>query len=177
LSAKEAYQKKIHAQLSRWKTKFDEFMTQVEKAGSDTKLKYGEYVATLRARREEAERKLEELKAAGEETWENAKAGVEYAWDELRRATETATSIFRRGKPSPNRDEEIRLIAYHLWENKGRPEGHHVEHWLKAKAMWEEQHAQEQPQRARATRKKTPAIKPATRRAGGKTGGPKTAGP
>jgi hypothetical protein len=134
MSSKEAYQRKIKAQLGRWKTTFNGLLTQVEKAGSDAKLKYEGYAPTLRAKRAEMERKLEELKAAGGETWESARAAVEYAWEELRRTTETAISIFQEGRRAPNRDEEIRLIAYHLWEQEGRPEGRQVEHWDKAEA-------------------------------------------
>ncbi len=29
-------------------------------------------------------------------------------------------------------DEEIRLIAYHIWEDEGHPNGRQMEHWLKA---------------------------------------------
>lgn len=36
------------------------------------------------------------------------------------------------------REEEIRLIAYKIWEEEGRPHGCDVEHWLKAEAVWEE---------------------------------------
>ena len=36
-----------------------------------------------------------------------------------------------------DREEEIRTIAYHLWEQEGRPEGHDVEEWLRAESQWE----------------------------------------
>jgi hypothetical protein len=35
-------------------------------------------------------------------------------------------------------NEEIRLIAYHIWEEQGRPDGRDLEHWLKAEAIWQE---------------------------------------
>jgi hypothetical protein len=38
-----------------------------------------------------------------------------------------------------NHDEEIRLIAYRIWEGQGRQAGYDLEHWLKAEAMWQEQ--------------------------------------
>jgi Protein of unknown function (DUF2934) len=135
---RETYQKKIKTQLSKWKTKIDQLKTQVEKAGTDARLKYEEYVPMLHAKREEAESKLEELKTASEETWENVKAGVEYAWGELTRAAESAISKLR-SEGSTSRDEEIRLIAYKLWEEEGRLHGRHLDHWLKAEAIWQEQ--------------------------------------
>jgi hypothetical protein len=36
-------------------------------------------------------------------------------------------------------NEEIRLIAYRIWEEQGRQAGRDLEHWLKAEAMWQEQ--------------------------------------
>jgi hypothetical protein len=38
--------------------------------------------------------------------------------------------------PEPNNDktQAIRDAAYFLWESDGRPEGHALEYWLRAKA-------------------------------------------
>ncbi len=33
-----------------------------------------------------------------------------------------------------DREEEIRLIAYGIWEEEGYRHGHDAEHWLKAEA-------------------------------------------
>jgi hypothetical protein len=41
--------------------------------------------------------------------------------------------------------EEIRRIAYEIWEKEGRPEGRDVEHYLRAEAMWREAQAQQNP--------------------------------
>jgi hypothetical protein len=38
-------------------------------------------------------------------------------------------------------DGEIRLLAYKIWQQEGRPDGKDVEHYLQAKAMLEEQEA------------------------------------
>jgi hypothetical protein len=37
------------------------------------------------------------------------------------------------------REDEIRLIAYSIWEEYGYCEGRDLEHWLKAETIWEEQ--------------------------------------
>ena len=34
-------------------------------------------------------------------------------------------------------NEEIRLIAYRIWEEQGRPDGRDLEHWLKAEVIWQ----------------------------------------
>jgi hypothetical protein len=37
------------------------------------------------------------------------------------------------------REDEIRVIAYSIWEQEGCRDGYDCEHWLKAEVIWEEQ--------------------------------------
>jgi Protein of unknown function (DUF2934) len=39
-------------------------------------------------------------------------------------------------------DDEVRQIAYKIWEEEGHPHGHDQDHWLKAEAMWQERQDQ-----------------------------------
>ena len=63
------------------------------------------------------------------------------------------------------REDEIRLIAYNLWESENRPEGRQSEHWARAEALWQEQNARAgqklkaKPNPKRATARKTTAAK------------------
>jgi hypothetical protein len=41
------------------------------------------------------------------------------------------------------REENISLIAYHIWEEENCCHGRDIEHWLKAEAIWEEQQKKE----------------------------------
>lgn len=36
------------------------------------------------------------------------------------------------------REDEIRLIAYRIWEEEGCPTGLGCDHWYKAEAIWEQ---------------------------------------
>jgi hypothetical protein len=36
------------------------------------------------------------------------------------------------------REEEIQLTAYYIWEEEGCGHGRHIDHWLKAEVIWEE---------------------------------------
>jgi hypothetical protein len=47
----------------------------------------------------------------------------------------------------PNRDEEIRQLAYKLWQEAGCPEGSDVQNWLNAEAIWLEQQQVETPRK------------------------------
>ena len=37
-------------------------------------------------------------------------------------------------------NDEIRQIAYNIWQEEGCPDGHEVQHWLKAETIWLEEH-------------------------------------
>jgi hypothetical protein len=37
------------------------------------------------------------------------------------------------------RDDEIKLIAYNIWEQEGCRDGYDCEHWVRAEAIWEQQ--------------------------------------
>jgi hypothetical protein len=41
------------------------------------------------------------------------------------------------------REDEIRLIAYLIWEEEGCCHGRDIEHWLKAEVVWEEKQKKE----------------------------------
>jgi len=38
------------------------------------------------------------------------------------------------------RDEQVRELAYRIWQEEGYPYGQEVHHWLKAEAIWQEKH-------------------------------------
>lgn len=37
------------------------------------------------------------------------------------------------------REDEIRMIAYKIWEEEGCLDGHDCEHWFRAEVIWEHQ--------------------------------------
>lgn len=37
-------------------------------------------------------------------------------------------------------DDQIRQLAYRLWQDEGCPDGYDVQHWLKAETIWLEEH-------------------------------------
>jgi hypothetical protein len=36
------------------------------------------------------------------------------------------------------REDEVRLIAYRIWEEEGCCQGRDIEHWIKAETLWEQ---------------------------------------
>ena len=43
------------------------------------------------------------------------------------------------------KEDEIKLIAYKLWEDEGRVNGRDREHWYQAETIWEQQHQEKAP--------------------------------
>jgi len=55
------------------------------------------------------------------------------------------------------RDDEIRRMAYALWEREGRPEGRALDHWQRAEKTWVAQHGTP-PQSAPAAEQKGQSV-------------------
>ena len=63
------------------------------------------------------------------------------------------------------REDEIRVIAYRIWEEEGCCNGRDAEHWFRAVIIWEEDQKKKavpagtsrKPKRAASTGKKSPA--------------------
>ncbi len=141
---KKSFQKKVETQLKKWKSSIDELKSRVDQAEASAKIALRDQMDSLHERREKAEKLLEDLKAVSEEAWENVKTGADHAWGELSRTAKKTASKVRNAIIHPNRDEEIRLIAYHLWLDDGQPAGRHGEHWARAEAIWQEQQVKSQ---------------------------------
>jgi Protein of unknown function (DUF2934) len=41
------------------------------------------------------------------------------------------------------REDEIRTIAYYIWQQEGCIDGHDCEHWIRAEAIWENREKQQ----------------------------------
>ena len=57
------------------------------------------------------------------------------------------------------KEDEIRLIAYNIWEEEGCCDGQDVDHWLRAEVIWEERKADKTAAKAPKARAAKPATK------------------
>lgn len=95
MSMKEAYHKKMEAQLKEWSAKIDALKAKADKAGAEQKIKYYEHIESLRARQRKVGEKLDKLRASSETAWEELRGSVEHAWEELKNAVERAGKKFK----------------------------------------------------------------------------------
>ncbi len=95
MSMKEAYEKKIEAQLKEWNADIDKLQARADSAEADAQLEYYQQIDDLRAKQEEAQTKLDELKEASDDAWEDLKAGVNSARDSLGDGLRSAISRYK----------------------------------------------------------------------------------
>lgn len=89
------YIRKATAKLDQWDAEIDKMKAKVAEAEADTKIEYQKQLDELRAQRDDAEAKLDEIADASDDAWEDAKAGFDKAWDDISAAFEKAMSRFR----------------------------------------------------------------------------------
>lgn len=95
MSMKEAYEKKLQSHLDEWGAEIDKLKAKADSAEADTQLEYYKQIEALRSKQESANKKLAELKEAGDDAWEDLKSGLDSAWDSLSIAVKSAKSRFK----------------------------------------------------------------------------------
>jgi hypothetical protein len=86
MSKKDEYVAKMKKQLDDWSTDIDELQVKASLAKAEAKVKYEEQIAALRKKRQEADLKLNEIKAAAEDSWEKLRGESERVWGALKGA-------------------------------------------------------------------------------------------
>lgn len=94
MSKKEAYEKKLKSQLDEWSADIDKLKAKADSAEGDAQLEYYKQIEELRSMQDDAGKKLDELKEAGDGAWEDLKAGLDSAWDSLSNSVKSAKSRF-----------------------------------------------------------------------------------
>ena len=95
MATKEAYEKKLEAQLKEWEAKLDLLSAKAQKATADARIKYENELESLRSKRAAARKTLEELGKRSENAWEDMKVGAEKVWDEMSKAIDKAATRFK----------------------------------------------------------------------------------
>jgi chromosome segregation ATPase len=86
---------KLEEQLKEWGVDLEKLKSRANKARAEAKTEIDREITSLRARLNEAQKKLAALKTAGDAASVEMRKGVENAWVELRKAFESATAKFK----------------------------------------------------------------------------------
>ena len=95
MSRREAYERKLEAQMKEWKAEISKLQAKAEQAKAESRLQYLNQVESLKEKQRAAQDRLDALKKASEASWEDVKSSVEKAWNELGDAVKTIRDNFR----------------------------------------------------------------------------------
>ena len=96
MSMKDDYVAIMESQIKTWDAEVDKLSAKAEQMNTDARAKYAEQLKTMRASRDAAYKKLQEIQAANESAWQQMQAGVEAAWAATKSATDQASALFKQ---------------------------------------------------------------------------------
>jgi hypothetical protein len=97
MSEREAYAKKLKAQLEEWNAELDRLKAETQKADADTRNKYEPKVEELYRKSGEALKNVTKIQEASEDTWTELIEGAEKTWNSLKEVFTKTKSEFKRG--------------------------------------------------------------------------------
>lgn len=107
MTKKDEYFAMMEAQIRKWDAEVDRLRARSHEMSADARVKYDEQIRAMRAARDAAHGKLQELRAASETAWQHMQTGVDTAWASMKNALDKASSQFKkytisgRSKPEP----------------------------------------------------------------------------
>lgn len=87
---KEAYEKKIEAELDEFGSRIEELKARAQDAGTETEKEVNNAIEELRSKKKTIRNNLEQLKDQSAEAWKEMKEGVDAALEDLERSYERA---------------------------------------------------------------------------------------
>lgn len=84
MSAKDAYQQKVEAEVELAQAKLAEIKAKTKGYAADARIKYAKQVAELEENVDLMRAKLQKLGEANDDAWEHLKGEIEGVWDTLR---------------------------------------------------------------------------------------------
>ena len=106
MSKREEFITKMSGRLKEWNADLDKLEAKVLTVKSELQGKYRQQIADLRKKREDAEKKLEEIKATGEGAWDNLKGESEKAWTALKDAYAAFKSHYQAETGDQNKPDK-----------------------------------------------------------------------
>lgn len=97
MSLKDEYFAMMTSQFRRWDARFGMLTEDTGTTITAVDARYDQQIKAMRAERDVAFRKLQEIRTANESAWRGMQAGVDEAWISLKNALDTA--VTESGKP------------------------------------------------------------------------------
>jgi glycerol-3-phosphate O-acyltransferase len=96
MSKKDEYFTMMESQIKKWDAEVDKLRAKGDQMSAEARIKYNEQIMAMRASRDAANKKLQEMRTASESAWQNMEAGMDSAWASMKNALDKATSQFKK---------------------------------------------------------------------------------
>lgn len=95
MDERQVYEQRLQRKLHEWGAEIDKLKARATKAAAGGRLDYHGQIEKLQSMREDSERKLAELREAGDDAWGELQAGVKSATNSLENSLKWARSKLR----------------------------------------------------------------------------------
>jgi hypothetical protein len=86
----------MESQIKKWDTEVDSLNTKGQQLSAEGRVMYDTQVKAMRANRDLAFSKLQEMRTANESAWQNMQSGVDAAWASMKNGLDKAASQFKQ---------------------------------------------------------------------------------
>lgn len=95
MGKKDEYFTNMQSELKKWDAEVDKLNAKGVQMSADTRAGYDIQVKALRADRDLAYAKLEEIRTANESAWEHMQSGVDAAWTSMKNGLNKAVAQYK----------------------------------------------------------------------------------
>ena len=92
METKEAYKKKLKAQLAEWQAQINLLAAKTENKAADVSIKYARELDELRSKQRKLSDKVKELEQASGDAWQDIKGNTDQLWNDLKTGIASAIS-------------------------------------------------------------------------------------
>ena len=96
MSKKDEYFAMMESQIKKWDAEVDKLRAKSGQMSAEARIKYDEQLKVMRANRDAAHQKLQEMRTATEAAWQHMQSGMDAAWVSMKNALEKASSQFKK---------------------------------------------------------------------------------
>ena len=95
MGKKDEYFATMESEIKKWDVQVDNLNAKAKQMSADVRVSYDTQVKAMRADRDLAYSKLQELRTANESAWQQMQSGVDAAWTSMKNALDKAAAQFK----------------------------------------------------------------------------------
>ena len=95
MGKKDEYCATMESEIKKWDAEFDNLNAKGKQMSAEARVRYDTQVKAMRADRDLAYSKLQEMRTANESAWQHMQSGVDAAWTSMKNALEKAASQYK----------------------------------------------------------------------------------